>query len=717
MAAQRHTLGSAVVLDGKYRIERVLGAGGFGITYEAEHLALQRRVAIKEYFPAELATRETSGEVKPRTEADRATFRHQLLAFRNEARAISQFDHPAIVRVLSVFEALGTVYLVMRYEEGPSLKGWIQDLGRRPTGQEIDRIARPLLDALAFIHAEGFLHRDIAPDNILLRPDLSPVLIDFGAARPIMKEEASRITGIVKLGYSPPEQYSTDSRQQGPWTDIYALAGTLYHCMTGNRPLEATERLIDDNMVQSLEAVRGAYRDSLLSAVISGLAVKPPERPQTIALWRAMFDFPPVEHVVPEARGARATEASASAVAGTDRAASAPPLPSPGRAERNGTPRPRSWRTPALAIVAIMLAGAAGAGLLKALRQEPDTDVSVPVSPPAPAPAPGPATRPIPAPSPPAATNFLIDLARGSFRDCAACPEMAIVPAGTFTMGSPDQETGHQSNEGPQQQIVIPRALAMARHETTRGEWRAFSDATSRPVPTDCRALQFRPELIADYEAGRARADWGANGTYSWSNTNYPQDDSHPAACISFADAEAYLAWMNDRAKARYRLPSEAEWEYAARAGTTTPFAFGTTVTPRDASYHQPSLYPGGETAAWRRGTMPVGSFAANRFGLFDMHGNVWEWVADCQGAALADLDRNAAAYRSPACEMAVMRGGAFWTQPEWIRSAHRYAYGKTLRGAAAGFRVARDLEDPEIRALQPLLDRLSGSSGAARNP
>jgi formylglycine-generating enzyme required for sulfatase activity len=704
----RHTLGTSVVLDEKYQIERVLGAGGFGIIYEAEHIALQRKVAIKEFFPSEIALRGADGEVKPSSAANQILFEHMRLGFLKEARAISQFDHAAITRVLGVFEALGTVYIVMRYEDGPSLKSWLQGLGRLPTQFEINRIVFPLLDALDFIHAKGYLHRDIAPDNILLRPDLSPILIDFGASRPIMMAATSRITGIVKRGYSPPEQYSTDSRAQGPWTDIYALAGTLYQCVTGKAPLDATQRLLDDDMPSAVEAARGSYSDGLLEAIDRGLAIKPRDRPQTIAEWRDMFAPPPVSQILQkEVSASEADALDGSPANGAERNAKSHP-PSIGGAPlrsgrlSTGTPtregerprtRPASWRSVVVMTVASLLVAAVGTMLYGNLR---DSNVQSPPE----------------APRIPLA-DLLIDLSRGSFRDCATCPEMAVIPAGTFMMGSPATEAGRQPNEGPQQAITIPRPFAMARHETTRGEWRAFSDATNRQIESDCRALQFRPELIADYEAGRARAEWVATGEYHWGNTNYPQDDTHPVACINYVDAEAYLAWISQRSGARYRLPSEAEWEYAARAGTTTPFSFGNTVTPRDASYHHPSAYPGGQTASWRRGTAPVGSFAANRYGLHDMHGNVWEWVADCPGAILSDLDKTARSYRPSDCDTAVMRGGAFWTSPEWIRSAYRYSYGKTLRGAAAGFRVARELQDHEIRALQPLLNRLEEAAGA----
>ena len=213
-----------------------MGSGGFGITYEAEDIKLRTRVALKEYYPLEFGDRNSTMSVKPKSERHKQTFDWGRSNFLQEARTLARFDHPSIVRVTRVFETNSTAYMVMRFEQGQSFEDWLSGLGRPPTQEELDRIVAPMLDALQMMHAENFLHRDIAPDNIIVRADGTPVLLDFGAARRAVAAMSRTLTGIVKAGYSPHEQYSVDSRLQGPWSDIYALGGTLYRAVTGRRP-------------------------------------------------------------------------------------------------------------------------------------------------------------------------------------------------------------------------------------------------------------------------------------------------------------------------------------------------------------------------------------------------------------------------------------------------------------------------------------------------
>jgi serine/threonine protein kinase len=285
----RQVLQTGTVLDGKYRIERVIGSGGFGITYEAFDIGLAAPVAIKEYYPSQFGVRDATYSVRPRTERDREIFDRLLSSFLREARTLNQFEHPAIVRVLSVFEAYGTAYMVMKYETGPSLKAWLADLVRLPTQSELDRLVPPLLDSLEMMHSADFLHRDIAPDNIIVRADGSPVLLDFGASRRVMGEMTGTLTGVVKKGYSPQEQYATDSRSQGPWTDIYALGATLYRCISGETPHEATERMLDDQLLPAVEAGAGRYRHEFLAAIDAAMVLRPKQRPASIAIWREML--------------------------------------------------------------------------------------------------------------------------------------------------------------------------------------------------------------------------------------------------------------------------------------------------------------------------------------------------------------------------------------------------------------------------------------------
>ena len=229
----REQLPIGAELVGDYRIDSVLGHGGFGITYKAWHLALETYVAVKEYFPSEFAKRDATLSLHPATPKSAEMFEWGRKRFLDEARTLEKVRHPSIVRVRHVFEALNTAYMVLEYEDGQSLKHWLEDLGRSPSQAELDGIVSPLLDALEEMHAANFIHRDIAPDNIIIRPDGTPVLLDFGAARQAIAEETKTLTGIVKAGYSPPEQYLTRASQQGPWTDIYALAATLYRAVVG----------------------------------------------------------------------------------------------------------------------------------------------------------------------------------------------------------------------------------------------------------------------------------------------------------------------------------------------------------------------------------------------------------------------------------------------------------------------------------------------------
>ena len=277
------------VLDDSYRIVRVVGSGGFGITYEAEDIRLRASVAIKEYYPHDFGDRGATLNVRPKSDRHKETFDWGRANFLLEARTLARFEHPSIVRVSRVYEANSTAYMVMRFEQGRSFEDWLKGLGRPPTQAELDAIVAPLLDALQMMHAEKFLHRDIAPDNIIIRADGSPVLLDFGAARRAVAERSHALTGIVKAGYSPNEQYASDSRLQGPWSDFYALGGTLYRAVTDRIPEEATLRVTDDRTPAAASIAKGTYRPGFLAAIDACLNVRPSDRPQSVAQLRPLL--------------------------------------------------------------------------------------------------------------------------------------------------------------------------------------------------------------------------------------------------------------------------------------------------------------------------------------------------------------------------------------------------------------------------------------------
>ena len=273
-----------------YVLERVLGQGGFGITYLARDTNLDQLVAVKEYLPVEVATRRPDSSVRSRSDGQRDRYRLGLDRFIQEARTLARFDHPNIVRVHSVFEFNDTAYMVMRFEEGENLAAKLEQRGVLPEN-DLLRILLPILDGLELVHNAGFIHRDIKPDNIHIRTDGNPVLLDFGSARHALGK-ARTLTILVAPGYAPFEQYYSSSESQGPWTDIYGLGATCYRAIAGTPPLDAIARSkgilgsAREVLVSAKVVGNGRYSDRLLAAVDHALGFAEKDRPQSIAEWR-----------------------------------------------------------------------------------------------------------------------------------------------------------------------------------------------------------------------------------------------------------------------------------------------------------------------------------------------------------------------------------------------------------------------------------------------
>jgi|CXWL01.1.fsa_nt_gi serine/threonine protein kinase len=367
----------------EYRIEQVLGAGGFGITYRALDTNLDKDVAIKEYLPGELAMRAPDGNVVPQGTTHEAGYKWGLDRFLLEARTLAKFSHPHIVRVLRYFEGNATAYMVMDYEKGDPLKTALQ-LDPQPPEEKLKALLAPLLEGLAAVHAMGFLHRDIKPDNIFIRADGRPVLIDFGAARQAMGGETKSLTSILTPGYAPLEQYSGEGKQ-GPWTDIYAMGGVLFRAVTDKNPPDAVSRIRGDSLGAGLAAARGKYSAEFLRAIEWAVNLDEKKRPQSVEQWKTV--------VLAERRAVPASPAQTAVERRTVRPAR------PVVAEK-----PRRSRWP-LIVMVVLLAVAAG-GIWRKQRTRPTEPVqSVPATPapsiPDPA-TPVPAT-PVPAASAPAA--------------------------------------------------------------------------------------------------------------------------------------------------------------------------------------------------------------------------------------------------------------------------------------------------------------------------
>ena len=276
----------------EYELVRVLGFGGFGMTYLGFDHNLDKGVAVKEYLPDDIAARTGEYSVVPKASQFRGDFEWGLERFLDEARTLARFHHPNIIGVYRFFEAHGTAYIVMEYAEGETLSEFLK---RRKTLDEADlkAILFPILDGLEVVHGADFLHRDIKPGNIIIRDeDNSPVLLDFGAARQAIGARSRSVTSIITPGYAPIEQYSSRG-DQGPWTDIYALGAVCYHALTGDVPDDATDRVRNDPLTPVAERSVGQASAGFLEAVDLALKVDEGDRPQSVAAWRTVLEGEP----------------------------------------------------------------------------------------------------------------------------------------------------------------------------------------------------------------------------------------------------------------------------------------------------------------------------------------------------------------------------------------------------------------------------------------
>lgn len=282
----------------EYKIGQSIGEGGFSITYKAWDTKLCCHVAIKEYFPRQLVRRGSDGiSIRALTPEDKAAYDKGLKSFIREARILAQFQHPGIVPVKRLIELGNTAYMIMGFIKGATLKHYLDQHDGKVAPSILLEWTSQLLDALEKVHAADLLHRDIKPDNIYIdEADNHVMLLDFGASRRVVAEASHSIDGVFARGYSPPEQYSLSSRNQGPWGDIYGLSATLYHCVTGSRPQESLHRRDDisdgrpDSLTPLAEIASPQYSAGLIRAVTDGLVISHKKRLQSVTAFRATME-------------------------------------------------------------------------------------------------------------------------------------------------------------------------------------------------------------------------------------------------------------------------------------------------------------------------------------------------------------------------------------------------------------------------------------------
>ncbi len=369
---------------GRHEVLAVLGQGGFGITYRASDSQLHRDVAIKEYLPTLLAYRSGGTTVLPRSTKVAEDFAWGRDRFVAEGRTLASLHHaPGIVRVFDFLETNGTAYIVMEMLRGDTLEARIK-AGPPLDGAAVERILHTLLDGLEQVHDAGFLHRDIKPANILLDAKGNPTLIDFGASRAAMTGRTVAMTAIFTPGYAATEQMT--SAKQGPWTDIYGLAATLYHAITGRPPPNAFDRMLDDEYEPLARLAPQGFPPGLIAGIDAGLAVRASDRPQSIAGWRALLSMSaagatdatqlsPSRTIDPDATMLARTPtvlpaSSSSTLSSTMQPAPSAPPPAP--------PAPSKSRAPLYAGVAAAVLLLAGGGYLGLSPSEPKKPTAAP---------------------------------------------------------------------------------------------------------------------------------------------------------------------------------------------------------------------------------------------------------------------------------------------------------------------------------------------------
>ena len=648
------------VLRGKknsYRIDRVLGQGTFGITYLAYttvtvegdlgKLQTEIQVAVKEFFMSDINGREGSSVTTGGSGELFDRYRHK---FAREASNLAKLKHCGIVKVIETFEANGTSYYAMEYCGGGSLDALIANRGGLPEGEAL-RYFGQIAEALSYMHSQRMLHLDLKPGNVMLRTDGEAVLIDFGLSKQFNDKgepESSTTIGGGTPGYAPIEQanYREDSGGKLPVTmDVYALGGTLYKMLTGERPPVASDVMNNELPEQPLRD--HGVSDDVIAAIHRAMQPKSRDRYQTVAAFAAALDCAseatePLPEPTPNPPDPKPTPVPEPVPAPT-------PQPEPEPELESEQPR-RKWlpwvvgaAVAAIAFVAVMLLQrgdnaqpaidvpeelitavtqgdtvAADEQPVQQVAQEPQRPVQQ---------QPEPEPEPTSAPEPVRPHNNLPDIA------------MVYVSGGTFTMGATSEQGSDAWDDEKPAHSVTLSGYYIGKYEVTQKLWKAVMG----------------------------------------SNPSNFKGDNLPVERVSWNDVQEFLRKLNAMTGKNYRLPTEAEWEFAARGGNSS----------------RGYKYSGGNSignVAWfgvnsGSRTHAVGTKSPNELGIYDMSGNVYEWCQDWYGSYSSSSQRNPQGPNSGSFR--VYRGGSWNYSAGRCRVSFRLYNTPGGRDSYLGFRLA----------------------------
>jgi len=650
-----------VVLQGRYQVQSVLGKGGFGAVYLVADLRLSHRPCALKEVPT-------------------------MLFDEQESLLLTKLNHPAIPGIIDHWAADGMAYQVLKFGGKRTLGGERLQCpdGRIPLDKLIPWM-RQLCEVLAYLHGRSppIIHRDLKPDNILLNEDGRIMLIDFGIAKETPQGSVTRTLGrAASLSFSPPEQVfgtGTDER-----SDIYALGATFYALLTGQNPPPAHERVAGQPLPPPSQFVAG-LNPAVEKAVIQSLSLNKDHRQPSVQAFAVALERagaaakkPKPKLLLPLAGVAGLLVVAASAYFYVPKPATtsetpsmqsaptpvaAPPVVSPANPTPDSATEMSFWgevkdSRDTADLTAYLKKFPTG--LHAELAQNKLVRLKPAIKPTIPAPTPKPV--------------------------CDDCPEMVQLPGGEFWMGSDDNDKDAQSDEKPKHKVQVA-PFSIGKYEVTRGQYAVFVKDTGRASGPSCWGYD-------------KSGSWGKQDGADWRKPGFNQEGNHPVVCVSYDDALAYIQWLNQKTGQVFRLPTEAEWEYAARGGTDTIRFWGDNP---DEACRYANIY--GQTAKAKLGyswteprcpdgyvyTAPVGSFQANDFKLNDMLGNVREWTCSdyedkYAGGEKKCLGNNGAKTRR------VLRGGSWGDGTQAVRSADRNRDTPDFRyNYFIGFRLAQD--------------------------
>jgi formylglycine-generating enzyme required for sulfatase activity len=702
----------------RYRLERLIAHGGMGQVWQATDLATQAELG----HSAQVALKILPPQLTQHTA-------HARLLIEEAARA-RRLAHENIVRVYDWAQepATASYFIIMECLEGEDLDSLLAREGSLPLERTL-ALLKPV--AAALDHAwerHQLVHRDIKPANVFLTRRGEVKLLDFGIAARARGSGGSSGSGAGAsveapsssgtAGYRAPEAgHGPGQATPARGLDVHAVAAMVYRMLTGRLPFAPDDAGRVDGEAQPPRP--DGLTDAQWEALQSGFAAKAAARPGSVRelLERLEQAAGPSEaelraeaasqreheaneaseaneaeaqRLAREAAQRRRLEAEAKAVAqAAAQAAIERQLKERQReqerlarlaaeearrlrkeelrrqlAERRALEAEKARQEAEEAQRKRAQAKAAAAYLLQqqraraeqAARKQAELDVLMP--------------------SPASPVADLEGVLRDRFLDGEGKgPELVLLPTGRFQMGSPEHERkiameagsqkGWLARELPQHWVGIDKPVAMGRYPVTVGEWREFVRVTG----------------------------WRQSGEVNWEAPGFPQTELHPVVGVNWYDAQQYLRWLSEATGRSYRLPSEAEWEYACRAGTKTAFSFGDTISTEQANYDGNFTYNGGVRGEYRRGTTPAGMFPPNPWGLFDMHGNVWEWVQDVVHDNYEGAPLDGSAWEEGGDQARrVLRGGSWLYNPRYLRSALRNGFSSALSNDIVGFRVVREL-------------------------